>query len=176
VLLIVARSLERRPVGSALAQEFSGLARIFSASGARRLFLGSRTPCVAVRSMARSYSENRSHSHSVSRRASYCSVRVAGLTTPSASDRTSISDGHPRGNTDWPLVGIFAQRDKNRPSRLGVSRCRLQRVDGLDLHVTGLDAVAGTPVLDVKPYMIEFGPRGEVHQAAWSTQIMRSYF
>jgi tRNA (Thr-GGU) A37 N-methylase len=83
---------------------------------------------------------------------------------------------HPRGNPDWPLVGIFAQRGKNRPNRLGVSRCRLRRVDGLDLHVTGLDAVADTPVLDVKPYMIEFGPRGEVRQPAWSTQIMRSYY
>ena len=35
---------------------------------------------------------------------------------------------HPRGNTDWPLVGIFAQRGKNRPNRLGVSRRRLHRV------------------------------------------------
>ncbi|MEV4280210.1 SAM-dependent methyltransferase [Actinoplanes xinjiangensis] len=83
---------------------------------------------------------------------------------------------HPRGNTDWPLVGIFAQRGKNRPNRLGVSRCRLHRVDGLDLHVSGLDAVAGTPVLDIKPYMAEFGPRGEVHQPAWSTEIMRDYY
>jgi tRNA-Thr(GGU) m(6)t(6)A37 methyltransferase TsaA len=83
---------------------------------------------------------------------------------------------HPRGNTDWPLVGIFAQRGKNRPNRIGVSRCRLQRVDGLDVHVTGLDAVAGTPVLDIKPYMTEFGPRGELHQPEWSTAIMRSYY
>jgi tRNA-Thr(GGU) m(6)t(6)A37 methyltransferase TsaA len=83
---------------------------------------------------------------------------------------------HPRGNTDWPLVGIFAQRGKNRPNRLGVSRCRLHRVDGLDLHVSGLDAVAGTPVLDIKPYMAEFGPRGDVHQPAWSTEIMRDYY
>lgn len=83
---------------------------------------------------------------------------------------------HPRGNKDWPLVGIFAQRGKNRPNRLGVSRCRLSRVDGLDLYVTGLDAVAGTPVLDIKPYMAEFGPLGEVRQPAWSTQIMRDYY
>ncbi|WP_328475911.1 SAM-dependent methyltransferase [Actinoplanes sp. NBC_00393] len=83
---------------------------------------------------------------------------------------------HPRGNTDWPLVGIFAQRGKNRPNRLGVSRCRLHRVDGLDLHVSGLDAVEGTPVLDIKPYMTEFGPRGEVRQPGWATEIMRDYY
>ncbi|RSS45924.1 SAM-dependent methyltransferase [Streptomyces sp. WAC08241] len=82
---------------------------------------------------------------------------------------------HPRGNTDWPLVGIFAQRGKNRPNRLGVSRCRLVRVDGLDVHVEGLDAVDGTPVLDLKPYLDEFGPRGTVTQPAWATEIMRAY-
>ncbi|GIF14488.1 SAM-dependent methyltransferase [Actinoplanes teichomyceticus] len=83
---------------------------------------------------------------------------------------------HPRGNTAWPLVGIFAQRGKNRPNRIGVSRCRLHRVDGHDLYVSGLDAVAGTPVLDIKPYMAEFGPRGEVRQPGWATEIMSSYY
>lgn len=83
---------------------------------------------------------------------------------------------HPRGNTDWPLVGIFAQRGKNRPNRLGVSRCRLLKVDGLDVHVQGLDAVDGTPVLDIKPYMREFGPPGETTQPPWSTEIMRAYY
>ncbi|MDQ0841128.1 SAM-dependent methyltransferase [Streptomyces sp. V1I6] len=83
---------------------------------------------------------------------------------------------HPRGNTDWPLVGIFAQRGKNRPNRLGVSRCRLLRVDGLEVHVQGLDAVDGTPVLDIKPYMVEFGPLGATTQPTWATEIMRQYY
>jgi tRNA-Thr(GGU) m(6)t(6)A37 methyltransferase TsaA len=83
---------------------------------------------------------------------------------------------HPRGNAAWPRVGIFAQRAKDRPNRLGVSRCTLERVDGLDLHVAGLDAVAGTPVLDIKPYMSEFGPRGPVHQPAWSRELMAGYW
>lgn len=82
----------------------------------------------------------------------------------------------PRNNPDWPLVGVFAQRGKNRPNRLGVSRCRLLGVDGLDLRVGGLDAVAGTPVLDVKPYMNEFGPRGDVRQPAWASELMTGYF
>ena len=82
----------------------------------------------------------------------------------------------PRGNPDWPEVGIFAQRGKNRPNRLGVSRCRLLAVDGLDLHVRGLDAIDGSPVLDVKPYMAEFGPQGEKVQQAWATELMRAYY
>lgn len=83
---------------------------------------------------------------------------------------------HPRGNPDWPRVGIFAQRAKDRPNRLGVSRCRLLAVDGRDLAVAGLDAVAGTPVLDIKPYMNEFGPQGEVRQPAWASELMAGYW
>jgi tRNA-Thr(GGU) m(6)t(6)A37 methyltransferase TsaA len=83
---------------------------------------------------------------------------------------------HPRGNTDWPKVGIFAQRGKNRPNRIGVSRCRVLRVDGLEMHVEGLDAVDGTPVLDIKPYMTEFGPQGAIRQPEWATAIMSRYY
>ncbi|MFF1687854.1 MULTISPECIES: SAM-dependent methyltransferase [unclassified Streptomyces] len=82
----------------------------------------------------------------------------------------------PRGNTDWPLVGIFAQRGKNRPNRLGVSRCTLVKVDGLDVHVLGLDAIDGTPVLDIKPYLREFGPRGEIKQPQGSVELMGEYY
>ncbi|MFI7064829.1 SAM-dependent methyltransferase [Kribbella sp. NPDC050124] len=83
---------------------------------------------------------------------------------------------HPRGNPDWPKVGIFAQRGKNRPNLLGVSRCRLLAVDGLDLQVRGLDAIDGTPVLDIKPYMAEFGPQGPTAQPEWATELMRDYY
>jgi len=83
---------------------------------------------------------------------------------------------HPRGNADWPRVGIFAQRAKDRPNRIGVSVCRLLGVDGRELRVAGLDAVDGTPVLDVKPVMREFLPRGEIRQPAWATELMRGYW
>lgn len=82
----------------------------------------------------------------------------------------------PRGNAQWPIVGIFAQRGKNRPNRLGVSRCTLVRVDGMDVHVLGLDAIGGTPVLDIKPYLREFGPRGEPRQPRWSVELMSEYY
>jgi tRNA (Thr-GGU) A37 N-methylase len=83
---------------------------------------------------------------------------------------------HPRGRTDWPSVGILAQRAKRRPNRLAVSRCRLLEIDGWRLHVADLDAVDETPILDVKPYMREFGPRGPVEQPEWSHALMTNYY
>jgi tRNA-Thr(GGU) m(6)t(6)A37 methyltransferase TsaA len=96
-------------------------------------------------------------------------------------DRVSdseISTGarHPRGRSDWPLVGIFAQRAKNRPNRLGVTVCRLVSVEGLSICVEGLDAIDGTPVLDIKPYMREFAPRGPVSQPQWASELMKAYW
>ena len=82
----------------------------------------------------------------------------------------------PRGNPDWPEVGIFAQRGKDRPNRIGVSVCRIEAVDGLEIHVRGLDAADGTPVLDLKPAMREFAPRGEVRQPVWVDELMAGYF
>lgn len=83
---------------------------------------------------------------------------------------------HPRNNAAWPRVGIFAQRGKNRPNRIGETICRIDRVEGLMLHVTGLDAIDGTPVLDLKPWVHEFGPRGETHQPAWMDALMKEYW
>lgn len=83
---------------------------------------------------------------------------------------------HPRSRTDWPKVGIFAQRTRLRPNRLGVSTCRLLRVDGLSLTVLDLDAVDETPVIDLKPYVLEFGPKGDVRQPAWASELMSTYF
>ncbi|HUI28065.1 MAG TPA: SAM-dependent methyltransferase, partial [Candidatus Kryptonia bacterium] len=53
---------------------------------------------------------------------------------------------HPRNNRDWPQVGIFAQRGKNRPNRLGSTIVRIRGRDGRQLRVAGLDAIDGTPV------------------------------
>jgi tRNA-Thr(GGU) m(6)t(6)A37 methyltransferase TsaA len=49
--------------------------------------------------------------------------------------------------------GILATRSQLRPNHLGVSVVALERVDGATLHVRGLDAIDGTPVLDIKPYL-----------------------
>ena len=83
---------------------------------------------------------------------------------------------HPRNNESWPKVGIFAQRGKNRPNQIGTTICRVLKVDGTHLHLEGLDAVDGTPVLDIKPWVSEFGPRGPVHQPKWMSELMRGYW
>ncbi len=83
---------------------------------------------------------------------------------------------HPRGNPDWPRVGIFAQRAKMRPNRIGATICRVLRREGRNLYVAELDAIDGTPVLDIKPVMVEFLPRGEVRQPQWSHELMREYW
>jgi len=83
---------------------------------------------------------------------------------------------HPRGNTAWPRVGIFAQRGKNRPNRLGSCIARVIERDGRALRVMGLDAVDGTPVVDLKPVMQEFLPREPVRQPGWSVELMRDYW
>ncbi|MCX5383344.1 SAM-dependent methyltransferase [Streptomyces sp. NBC_00083] len=84
---------------------------------------------------------------------------------------------HPRGRTDLPRLGILAQRLKERPNRLGVSRCELAGVDGLTLHVRGLDALDGTPVLDVKPYQQIFQPEPEaVREPTWLRAAMSAYY
>jgi tRNA (Thr-GGU) A37 N-methylase len=91
-------------------------------------------------------------------------------------DEVQTGARHPRGRPDWPKVGIFAQRGKGRPNRLGVTACRLLRVDALTLHVQGLDAIDGTPVLDVKPVLRGFLPRGDVREPAWAAELMRGYW
>jgi tRNA (Thr-GGU) A37 N-methylase len=83
---------------------------------------------------------------------------------------------HPRNNPAWPAVGIFAQRGKNRPNRIGSTICRVLRREGRRLWVAELDAIDGTPVLDVKPVMREFLPREDVRQPAWSRELMTRYW
>jgi tRNA (Thr-GGU) A37 N-methylase len=93
-------------------------------------------------------------------------------------DEAAVCRGsrRPRGRQDWPEVGILAQRAKDRPNRLGLSTCRLLGVDGLHLSVRGLDAVDGTPVLDVKPYLSGFAPREPVREPRWAIEVMAHYW
>ena len=93
-------------------------------------------------------------------------------------DPSAVCTGarHPRGRADWPLVGILAQRAKDRPNRLGVTTCQLMAVEGRTIEVAGLDAVDGTPVLDVKPYLSGFGPRGPVREPDGAVELMRGYW
>ena len=83
---------------------------------------------------------------------------------------------HPRGNKNYPPVGIFAQRAKCRPNRIGVTVARLLSRSGRSLSVAGLDAIDGTPVLDIKPVFREFLPKGEIRQPVWATELLKEYW
>jgi tRNA (Thr-GGU) A37 N-methylase len=80
-----------------------------------------------------------------------------------------------RGRADLPPMGVFAGRGPRRPNRIGVTCCAIVAVRGRELTVVGLDAVAGTPVIDLKPTMVEFLP-ADVRQPEWVSQMMSEYF
>ncbi|MEO6612497.1 MAG: tRNA (N6-threonylcarbamoyladenosine(37)-N6)-methyltransferase TrmO [Chitinophagaceae bacterium] len=93
------------------------------------------------------------------------------------SDKSKIVfSGHPRGNKEWPHVGIFAQRKKDRPNALGLTIVELVKREGNKIVVRYLDAVDGTPVLDIKPVMKEFLPVTHLRQPGWSTELMKQYW
>ncbi|MCR8642223.1 tRNA (N6-threonylcarbamoyladenosine(37)-N6)-methyltransferase TrmO [Paenibacillus sp. N1-5-1-14] len=91
-------------------------------------------------------------------------------------DKIQYEARHPRNNPDFPKVGIFAQRGKNRPNKLGVTTVELIKHEGKKLIVQNLDAIDGTPIIDIKPVMKEFLPKKEVIQPAWSSQLMAQYW
>lgn len=82
----------------------------------------------------------------------------------------------PRNNPNWPPSGTFAHRNHRRPNQLAISHPRLLGVDGRDLLVTDLDAVNGTPVLDLAPYFPTMGPQGDVRVPDWVTEMLPNYW
>jgi tRNA-Thr(GGU) m(6)t(6)A37 methyltransferase TsaA len=88
----------------------------------------------------------------------------------------AVWHGHPRGNKQWPDVGIFAQRKKDRPNSMGLTIVELIERKGNKITVRYLDAIDGTPILDIKPVMKEFLPAKEVKQSAWSKELMKIYW
>jgi tRNA-Thr(GGU) m(6)t(6)A37 methyltransferase TsaA len=84
--------------------------------------------------------------------------------------------GHPRGNPEFPLTGIFAQRKKDRPNAIGLCTVELLEHNGRILKVKNLDAIDGTPVLDIKPVFKEFQPQGKIRQPDWVSELMKNYW
>jgi tRNA-Thr(GGU) m(6)t(6)A37 methyltransferase TsaA len=87
-----------------------------------------------------------------------------------------VYHGRPRGNAAYPMMGIFAQRKKDRPNAIGLCTVELLEHRGRILVVRNLDAIDGTPVVDIKPVMKEFQPRGEIRQAEWVSDLMKNYW
>jgi tRNA (adenine37-N6)-methyltransferase len=82
----------------------------------------------------------------------------------------------PQGRQDMPEVGIFAQRARHRPNPIGVTAVKLLRREGNRLVVQGLDAINGTPVVDVKPYVPAFDTATSARVPEWIHRLMARYF
>ena len=90
-------------------------------------------------------------------------------------DREKHLQRRPRNRDDMPLAGIFAQRGKDRPNRIGITSVKIVSVSEGSLVVKGLDAVDGTPVLDIKPYYPAYDKR-DASVPAWVDRLMEQYF
>ena len=60
---------------------------------------------------------------------------------------------HPRGDARRPVAGVFATRSPGRPNPIGIHRVQVLGIDGTRLRVGGLEAIDGTPVVDLKPVL-----------------------
>ena len=87
-----------------------------------------------------------------------------------------VFSGRPRGNTNYPIVGILGQRKKDRPNAIGLCTVELLEHNGRTIKVKYLDAIDGTPVLDIKPVFKEFQPKGETRQPDWVVSLMKNYW
>ena len=65
----------------------------------------------------------------------------------------SVLRVHPRGDLSRPEAGVFSTRAPSRPNPIGLHRVRVLGIDGLRLQVSGLEAIDGTPIVDLKPVL-----------------------
>ena len=87
--------------------------------------------------------------------------------------RQPVCKIHPQGRADLPLVGLFATRSPYRPNPVGVSAPRLVERKGNVLRVVGLDAIDGTPVLDIKPYLPHLDAPADYRGPDWVSKFRR---
>jgi len=87
-----------------------------------------------------------------------------------------VFSGRPRGNPDYPVVGILGQRKKDRPNKIGLCAVELLEHNGRMIKVKNLDAINGSPILDIKPVFKEFQPVGEIRQPVWVADLMKNYW
>ena len=82
---------------------------------------------------------------------------------------------HPQNRDDMPLVGIFSQRGKDRPNKIGITSVKILSVSEKSLVVKGLDAINGTAVLDIKPYYPVYDKK-DASVPEWVDRLMEHYF
>jgi tRNA-Thr(GGU) m(6)t(6)A37 methyltransferase TsaA len=90
-------------------------------------------------------------------------------------DRETPLKVHPEAKEDLPLMGLFSTRTPLRPNPIGMTAVELLRVESNTLYVHGLDAFDGTPVLDVKPYLIRGDLKPEASVPNWLHELWRRH-
>jgi len=75
---------------------------------------------------------------------------------------------YPRGDKANPLTGVFATRSPVRPNPMGLFACKIISIDGNNIHIGEIDALDGTPVIDIKPYVPRIDAISEVRIPAWA--------
>ena len=67
--------------------------------------------------------------------------------------RRDVLTVHPRGDVSRPATGVFATRSPDRPNPIGLHRVEIAAIDGRRLRVRNMEALDGTPIVDVKPVL-----------------------
>jgi tRNA-Thr(GGU) m(6)t(6)A37 methyltransferase TsaA len=73
--------------------------------------------------------------------------------------RRDVLQVHPRGRLDAPLTGVFATRSPDRPNPVGLHRVSVLEVAGHSLRVVPMEAIDGTPIVDIKPVLVQSDDR-----------------
>ena len=87
----------------------------------------------------------------------------------------SLLKAHPMGRKDLPLVGIFATCSPARPNNICIIAVRLLERKGNILKVEGLDAIDGSPIIDIKPYNPSYYAVNDARVAGWMEQLYREF-
>lgn len=87
--------------------------------------------------------------------------------------RRDLLQVHPMGRKDLPLKGIFATRSPSRPNPILLSTVKLLAREGNELRVLGLEALNGSPILDIKPYVRDFDGAENAITPRWLEQLRR---
>ena len=82
----------------------------------------------------------------------------------------------PRDLDEMPELGIFAQRARHRPNKIGLTAVKIMSVEGNIVRVRGLDAMDGTPILDLKPYAPIYDGATDPLIPGWFVRLMQGYF
>ena len=82
-------------------------------------------------------------------------------------DRRNTLRVHPRKDERNPLTGVFGTHSPRRPNLIGLTRCKINSIEGRRIHIEDIDAFDGTPVIDIKCYIPDSPPESDIRLPSW---------